>query len=35
LAALRLYFAERGTGEVGPAVEREDGEVLLREGQCR
>lgn len=35
LAALRLYFAERGTGEVGPAVEREDGEVLLREGQLR
>ena len=35
LAALRLYFAERGTGEVGPAVAREDGEVLLREGQLR
>ena len=35
LAALRLYFAERGTGDVGPAVEREDGVVLLREGKCR
>jgi hypothetical protein len=35
LAALRLYFAERGTGEVGPAVEREDGVVLVREGQLR
>ena len=35
LAALRLYFAERGTGEVGPAVEREDGEVLVREGKLR
>jgi len=35
LAALRLYFAERGTGNVGPAVEREDGEVLLREGRLR
>jgi len=35
LAALRLYFAERGTGAVGPAVEREDGEVLLREGKLR
>jgi hypothetical protein len=35
LAAIRLYFAERGTGEVGPVVEREDGVVLLREGQLR
>jgi hypothetical protein len=35
LAALRVYFAERGTGEVGPAVEREDGVVLVREGQLR
>jgi hypothetical protein len=35
LAALRLYFAERGTGDVGPAVERADGEVLLREGKLR
>lgn len=35
LAALRLYFAERGTGDVGPAVEREDGVVLPREGKLR
>jgi len=35
LAAMRLYFAERGTGEVGRAVEREDGVVLVREGQLR
>jgi hypothetical protein len=35
LAALRLYFAERGTGDVGPGVEREDGMVLLREGKLR
>lgn len=35
LAAVRLYFAERGTGEVGPAVAREDGVVLEREGQLR
>jgi hypothetical protein len=33
LAAMRLYFAERGTGEVGRAVEREDGVVRVREGQ--
>lgn len=33
LAAVRLYFAERGTGKVGPAVEREDGGVLKQEGQ--
>jgi hypothetical protein len=35
LAALRLYFAERGTGDVGRAVEREDGEVRVREGKLR
>jgi hypothetical protein len=35
LAAVQLYFAERGTGEVGPAVEREDGVVLGQEGQLR
>jgi hypothetical protein len=35
LAAMRLYFAVRGTGEVGPAVEREDGVVLEQEGQLR
>ena len=35
LAAMRLYFAEHGTGEVGRAVEREDGVVLVREGQLR
>lgn len=35
LAAMRVYFAERGTGDVGTAVEREDGMVLLREGKLR
>ncbi len=35
LAAVRLYFAERGTGEVGPAVEREDAVVLTQEGPLR
>jgi hypothetical protein len=35
LAALRLYCAERGTGDIGRAVEREDGVVLGREGQLR
>ena len=35
LAAMRLYFAQRGTGDVGPGVEREDGMVLLREGKLR
>ena len=35
LAAMRLYFAQRGTGDVGPGVEREDGRVLLREGKLR
>jgi len=35
LAAMRLYFAERGTGDVGPGVEREDGMVLVREGKLR
>lgn len=35
LAAMRLYFAERGTGDVGLGVEREDGVVLLREGKLR
>jgi hypothetical protein len=35
LAAIRLYFAERGTGDVGPAVERDDSVVLVREGRLR
>ena len=35
LAAMQVYFAERGTGDVGPGVEREDGVVLLREGKLR
>jgi hypothetical protein len=32
---MRLYFAQRGTGDVGPAVEREDAVVLPREGKLR
>ena len=31
LAAMKLYFAERGTGDVGPAIMRDDGEVLPME----
>jgi hypothetical protein len=35
LAALKLDFAERGTGEVGPAILRADGVVLPRERKLR
>jgi hypothetical protein len=35
LAAMKLYFAQRGTGDVGPAVTRADGVLLPREKQLR
>jgi hypothetical protein len=35
LAAMKLYFAQRGTGDVGPAITRADGEMLPREKQLR
>jgi hypothetical protein len=35
LAAMQLYFAQRGTGDVGPAVLRADGVVLPRERKLR
>src|SRR5215510_9070968 len=35
LAALKLYFAECGTGDVGPAITRADGLLLTREKQLR
>ena len=35
LAAMKLYFAERGTGDVGPAVTRADGVLLTREKPLR
>src|SRR6266581_585250 len=35
LAAMKLYFAQRGTGEVGPAVTRADGMILPREKPLR
>ena len=35
LAAMQLYFAQRGTGDVGPAVTRADGVVLPREQTLR
>jgi len=35
LAAMKLYFAERGTGDVGPAVIQADGVVLARESKRR
>jgi hypothetical protein len=35
LAAMKLYFAQRGTGDVGPAVMRVDGLLLPREKQLR
>jgi len=31
LAAMQLYFAQRGTGDVGPAITRADGVLLPRE----
>ena len=35
LAAIKLYFAQRGTGDVGPAITRADGEMLPREKPLR
>jgi hypothetical protein len=35
LAAMKLYFAQRGTGDVGPAIMRADGVLLLRENKRR
>jgi hypothetical protein len=35
LAAMQLYFAQRGTGDVGPAITRADGMLLPREQQLR
>jgi hypothetical protein len=35
LAAMKLYFAQRGTGDMGPAVTRADGVLLPREQQLR
>jgi hypothetical protein len=35
LAAMQLYFAQRGTGDVGPAVTRADGVCLPREKRLR
>jgi hypothetical protein len=35
LAAMKLYFAQRGTGDVGPAITQADGEMLPREKLLR
>jgi hypothetical protein len=35
LAAIKLYFAQRGTGEVGPGITQADGGVLPREPKRR
>ena len=35
LAAMQLYFAQRGTGDMGPAVTRADGVLLPREQKLR
>jgi hypothetical protein len=35
LAAMQLYFAQRGTGDVGSAITRADGVVLPRENKLR
>jgi hypothetical protein len=35
LAAMKRSFAQRGTGEVGPAITRADGEILPREKPLR
>jgi hypothetical protein len=35
LAAMKLYFAQRGTGDVGPAIRRADGVLLPRENKLR
>jgi hypothetical protein len=35
LAAMKLYFAQRGTGDMGPAITRADGVMLPRENTLR
>ena len=35
LASMKLYFAQRGTGDAGPAITRADGEMLPREKPLR
>jgi hypothetical protein len=35
LAAMKFYFAQRGTGDVGPAIARADGVLLPRERQLQ
>src|SRR5262245_4743227 len=35
LAAMKLYFAQRGTGDMGPAITRADGVMLPRENMLR
>jgi hypothetical protein len=35
LAAMTLYFTQRGTGDRGPAITRADGVVLARESKLR
>src|SRR4029453_12323416 len=35
LAAMQRYFAQRGTGDVGPAITRADGVLRPREQQLR
>ena len=35
LAAMKLYFAQRGTGDVGPAITRADSGILPREPKLR
>jgi hypothetical protein len=35
LAAMQRYFAQRGTGDVGPAITRADGMILPREKPLR
>jgi hypothetical protein len=35
LAAMKLYFAQRGTGDIGPAIARADGVILPREQRLR
>src|SRR2546421_13003887 len=35
LAAMKLYFAQRGTGDVGAAIRRADDVLLPRETQLR
>lgn len=34
-AAMKAYFAERGTGDIGKEIQREDGEILKRESVLR